>query len=106
MSPEVTNTKQLTLLTSIISPGSTTGTHKHEVDEFMYVVTGRGEFAEDGRTESFEPDSILFGAANKEHEVKNTGKETMKVICIYSPPLKPAGYFEKAVELARGHSQS
>jgi mannose-6-phosphate isomerase-like protein (cupin superfamily) len=105
MSPEVTSTKQLTLLTSIITPGSTTGLHKHESDEFMYVATGRGEFIEEGRSESFEPDSVLFGPVNKEHEVKNTGKETLKLICIYSPPLRPMGFFQQAVELAARHRQ-
>jgi len=106
MSPEVTNTKQLTLLTSIISPGYTTGTHKHDVDEFMYVATGRGEFIEEGQGKPFEPDSLLFGPANKEHEVKNTGKETLKLICFYSPPLKPVGFFENAVQSAKKHHQS
>jgi len=105
MSPEVTNTRQLTLLTSIISPGFTTGLHQHEIDEFMYVAAGRGEFVEEGKAKPFEPDTVLFGEANKEHEVKNTGKETVKLICIYSPPLKPAGYFEKAVEATKEHLQ-
>ena len=104
MSPEVTDTKQLTLLTSIIPPGSTTGPHKHEVDEFMYVATGRGQFAEHGQGEIFEPDSFLFSRAGTEHEVKNTGKESLKLVCVYSPPLKPAGAFQDAVQLAREYA--
>jgi mannose-6-phosphate isomerase-like protein (cupin superfamily) len=103
MSPEVTDTKQLTLLVSIISPGYTTGLHKHDVDEFMYVATGRGTFTEGGQNQAFETDSILFGKANIEHEVKNTGVETLKLICVYVPPLKPKGIVEQAVEVAKNY---
>jgi len=101
LSPEVTDTKQLTLLTSIIPPGSTTGSHKHSCDEFMYVAAGWGELAEQRKTEAFQPDSVLFEPANSVHEVKNTGKESLKLVCIYSPPLKGTGPFEEAQELAR-----
>ena len=103
MSPEATNTRQLTLLTSVIPSGSSTGAHQHEVNEFMYVASGRGEFIEEGYSISFEPDCILFGPAHKEHEIKNIGKETVKLICIYSPPLKPTGYLEKATEFAKAY---
>ncbi|MEM3403699.1 MAG: cupin domain-containing protein [Nitrososphaeria archaeon] len=103
MSPEVTGTKQLTLLVSIISPGYTTGSHKHDVDEFMYVATGRGTFFEEGQSQNFEMDSILFGKANTEHEVRNTGVETLKLICAYAPPLKPKGFIEQATQAAKNY---
>ena len=106
MSPEVTGTQELTLLTSIIPPGSSTGLHKHNGDEFMYVVTGRGEFVEKGRGQDFEPDCMLFGRANEEHQVRNTGKDMLKLVCVYSPPLKPAGLLAEAVDLAKKHLTS
>lgn len=101
MSPEVTDTSQLTALLSIITPGSTTGLHMHETDEFMYVVTGRGEAIIAGRKAAIEPDMLVHAPAKVMHEMKNTGAETLKLFCVYSPPLKPRLHFEKAVEAAK-----
>ncbi|MGQ9631850.1 MAG: hypothetical protein ACUVXI_16300 [bacterium] len=52
MSPEIGNSEDATILVSIISPGSTTGSH-------------------------------IFK------------------FCVYIPPLPPAGFFEKAIQVAK-----
>jgi len=101
MSPEVTNTPRLTILVSIISPHSTTGLHTHEVDEFMYIVTGKGESTIAGEKSEVEPDALLQAPATVEHEIRNLSEETLKLFCVFSPPLKPQGYFERATELAK-----
>jgi len=101
MSPEVTNTPRLTILVSIISPHSTTGLHTHEVDEFMYIVTGRGESTVAGEKSEVEPDVLLQVPAKVEHEIRSLSDETLKLFCVFSPPLKPQGFFERAIELAK-----
>ncbi|MFQ6077027.1 MAG: cupin domain-containing protein [Candidatus Bathyarchaeia archaeon] len=100
-SPEVTKTENLTLLLSLISPGSTTGSHTHDVDEFMYMVSGRGEGTVEGEVFPLTPDVLLFAPAGAGHEIKNTGDETLKIFCVFTPPLKPTGYIAKAVEAAK-----
>jgi len=101
MSPEVTNTPSLTILVSIISPHSTTGLHTHEVDEFMYIVAGRGESTVAGEKSEVEPDVLLHAPAKVQHEIRNVSDETLKLFCVFSPPLKLQGFFERATELAK-----
>jgi len=103
LSPEVTGTKELTLLVSIIRPCSTTGVHTHDQDETMYVATGIGEMLEGERRAWVQPDMVLVAPAGVSHEVKNTGDETLKLICFFSPPLKSGGAYEKAIEAAKAH---
>ncbi|MBS7609184.1 cupin domain-containing protein [Candidatus Bathyarchaeota archaeon] len=98
VSPEVGNSEHTTILFSIISPGSTTGLHRHEEsEECMYVVSGRGCYKVAGKEISFEPDSILIAKKGEEHEIRNLSDETMKLVAIFAPPLKPSGYIEEAL---------
>jgi len=101
MSPEVTNTPRLSILVSIISPQSTTGLHTHEVDEFMYVVAGKGESTIAGEKSEVEPDVLLHAPAKVQHEIRNLSDETLKLFCVFSPPFKPQGFLERATELAK-----
>jgi mannose-6-phosphate isomerase-like protein (cupin superfamily) len=101
LSPEVTGTKNLSLLISIISPHYTTGLHTHDQDEIMYVATGNGESIIGEVREPVTSDMIIHAPAGVTHEVKNTGDETLKLVCFYSPPLKPTGFYGEAIELAR-----
>lgn len=101
MSPEIGNYDRLTVLISIISPENTTGCHTHGSDEIMYVATGRGEGIVADETKKIGMSSMIYAAAGVKHEVKNTGEETLKLICFYAPPLKPAGYFQEATNKAR-----
>ncbi len=101
MSPELENHKEITLLLSIISPHGMTGLHTHESDEIMYVATGEGESAMEGKTEKIRPNSIIFAPKSVQHEIRSTSDETLKLVCLYIPPLKPSGYFLEAVSAAK-----
>lgn len=101
MSPELGNAKDLTILVSIIPPGSTTGLHIHDGDEYMYVASGRGESIENGQAFAIEPDSLIFAAGGEEHGIVNTGVESLKLFCIFCPALKPAGCFQEAIDAAK-----
>lgn len=101
ISPEVTGTQQATLLYSIISPGYSTGLHTHDGDEFQYIVSGRGEGAVGDKKSPVEADMVIYSPAGVPHEVRNTGEETLKMICFFAPPLKPSGYFAEAIEAAK-----
>lgn len=99
--PELGADNDLTVLVSIISPGAGTGCHTHDVDEYMYVATGTGQSVCEGKAEDVAADSLIFAPKDVEHEVKNTGDESLKLFCVYVPALKPAGYFEKAITTAK-----
>jgi mannose-6-phosphate isomerase-like protein (cupin superfamily) len=101
LSPELGSTDKFTLLLSIISPGNTTGLHTHDVDEIMYVATGRGECIVGEEKGEFKEDTVLFAPKLVKHEVKNVGDETLKLVCFYIPPVKPTGYFAEATNKAK-----
>jgi len=99
VSPETGASKHVSVLFSIISPSSTTGMHRHESsEECMYVVTGRGTFICGSERTPIAPDELLVAEAGEEHEIRNESEETMKLVAVFSPPLKPTGYIEKAMQ--------
>lgn len=99
--PELGRAGDFTILISIISPGYTTGLHAHAVDEYMYVVTGQGKSICRDEASEVGPDFFIFAPRNIEHEIKNTGEETLKLFCVFAPALKPAGYFQEAIAAAQ-----
>jgi mannose-6-phosphate isomerase-like protein (cupin superfamily) len=102
MSPETTGTKELTLLASIIPPNSTTGNHTHDGCEIMYIAHGRGEFVLAGRRTPVQADQVAYAPSGVAHEVRNTGEESLKLICFFYPPLKAEGLMKAATEAALG----
>lgn len=99
--PELGAGGDLTVLVSIITPGGGTGLHTHDVDEYMYVATGSGQSICKGDVDEVASDSLIFAPKGVEHEIRNTGEESLKLFCVYVPALKTAGYFEQAVAAAR-----
>jgi len=106
LSPELGDTDKFTVLFSIISPGNATGLHTHESDEVMYVAAGRGEGMVGEEKAELKEDTVIFAPKLVKHEVANAGEETLKLICFYIPPLKPAGYFEEAIKEAKDYFRS
>jgi mannose-6-phosphate isomerase-like protein (cupin superfamily) len=101
LSPELGNTDNFTMLFSILSPGNSTGLHKHESDEIMYIASGRGVGVVGGEKAEIKEDTVLYAPKLVEHETINTGEETLKIICFFIPPLKPAGHYEEGVNKAK-----
>lgn len=102
MSPEITGTRELTLLASIIPSKSTTGSHIHDSDEVIYIAHGRGELIFKGERTPVQADQVVFAPKGITHEIRNTGEETVKLICVFYPPLKAEGYVKEATEAALG----
>jgi mannose-6-phosphate isomerase-like protein (cupin superfamily) len=101
LSPEIGNITECTVLLSLISPRNSTGTHTHVSDEIMYVASGRGVGRVADEKMELREDMVVFAPKGVEHGIENTGDETLKLICFYTPPLKPAGYFETAIAKAK-----
>lgn len=98
LSPEIGGYKEATVLFSHIPPGSTTGRHTHTSDEIMYV-TGRGASIVGSQEYHLETDSVIFAPRGIEHECLNTSEtETLKLFCVYIPPLKVSPLLEQLIE--------
>lgn len=48
--------------------------HKHPEEEFMVVTEGTGEISVEGKKTKVAPGSIMYCAAEKLHDIVNTGK--------------------------------
>ena len=101
--PETTGYDKATVLFSHIPPQSSTGIHTHDSDEIMYFV-GRGEGTVGGEKVRLETDSVLVVPRGVEHECRNTsGTETLKIFCVYIPPLKLSPMLTELAERTKKH---
>lgn len=80
--------RDITVLMSTIYPhGGQTGIHTHEVDEIIFVTTGRGKGVEGDETFDIQPGTVIYAPAGVEHDCRNLSDQTMQMVCIYSPAL-------------------
>jgi len=101
-SPEVNGYEKATILLSVIPPGSKSEEHTHpDSDEIMYFL-GRGEGTLGKERVKIEQDLIIVAPKGVPHQVFNTSDtDTLKIICIYIPPVKPSELLAKAAQLSR-----
>jgi mannose-6-phosphate isomerase-like protein (cupin superfamily) len=79
----------------VIEPGGAEGGpgNRHRgADQWLFVVAGRGLALVGGRRIPLKAGSLLLVEHNEQHEIRNTGRESLKTINFYSPPAyTPAG---------------
>jgi mannose-6-phosphate isomerase-like protein (cupin superfamily) len=76
---------QLVLMS--LEPGEDIGEEVHEtVDQFFRVEKGTGVVSIDGRDTPIEADVAIVIPAGARHNVKNTGRESLKLYTLYAPP--------------------
>ena len=81
---------QLVLMTLL--PGEEIGEETHAgTDQFFRLEQGHGEVVMDGRTTPIEDDFGFVVPAGTRHNVRNTGREPMKLYTIYAPPQHADG---------------
>jgi mannose-6-phosphate isomerase-like protein (cupin superfamily) len=76
---------QLVLMS--LEPDEDIGEEVHEtVDQFFRVEKGTGVVSIDGRDTPIEADTAIVIPAGARHNVKNTGREPLKLYTLYAPP--------------------
>ena len=76
---------QLVLMT--IPPGGEIGEEVHEDrDQFFRIEGGEGEVLIDGTWTKVGSDWAIVVPSGARHNVRNTGKESLKLYTIYAPP--------------------
>ena len=72
----------------IMDPGGFAPEHSHEKEqEAMYFYSGHGIATIDGKEYVIEPDSVMLAPPKVKHSIKNTGKEPLRFVFVYCPPL-------------------
>ncbi len=84
-----------------IAPGGAEGgdDNRHRgADQWLFVVSGRGEATINGRKYALGPGSLVLIERGEEHEIRNTGRGDLKTLNFYVPPAytkagneRPAG---------------
>ncbi len=76
-----------TLKMSVVKPNQAThAPHKHEVDEFFFVLEGKAKFYLDGKTKVVGPYTSLYCPPNVEHGISNAGDTELKYLVIKKYP--------------------
>ena len=88
MDAQTVGTRCLTENVTRVAPGVTLQPchSHHDIEEIVYVVAGEGVIWVDGETGKIKAgDSVLY-PPNSKHTVKNTGTETLTLLCFFSNP--------------------
>jgi mannose-6-phosphate isomerase-like protein (cupin superfamily) len=94
------------LVVMALKPGEEIGEEVHEVDQFIYGVSGEGEAVMAGVATTFAKGDALCVPAGSLHNVRNSGDEPMKLFTVYSPPQHAAGTVEKSKADVHEEAQS
>lgn len=65
-----------------IAPQGFTPKHSHPWEHEMFVHSGAGEIFSNGKWYPIGPGSVIFMPPDEEHQVRNTGKETLILACL------------------------
>lgn len=85
----VAGTARSQAATMVLAPGRSTGgaDNVHETsDQWLYVVSGRGEAVVDGRRVALAAGALLLIEAGEPHEIRNTGQTPLVTVNVYAPP--------------------
>jgi mannose-6-phosphate isomerase-like protein (cupin superfamily) len=78
----------------VIPPGDAEGgpRNRHRgADQWLFVVAGRGVAKIKGKAYSLKPGALLLIEHGDQHEIRNTGRGSLKTLNIYSPPAYTRG---------------
>lgn len=79
--------RHLQLVLMSLRAGEEIGEEIHsDRDQFFRIEGGRGEVWIDGRRSEIESDTAIVVPAGARHNVRNTGREPMKLYTVYGPP--------------------
>ncbi|HKX18564.1 MAG TPA: cupin domain-containing protein [bacterium] len=85
----VAGTPRSQAATMVLKPGQSTGGDDNvhmDADQWLYVISGRGEAIVERRTVGVEAGGLLLIEAGERHEIRNTGNEPLVTVNVYAPP--------------------
>jgi mannose-6-phosphate isomerase-like protein (cupin superfamily) len=84
------------LVVMALQPGEDIGLEVHpNVDQFFRIEEGHGKVVIDGEESEIKDGTAVVVPAGSEHNIMNTGEETLRLYTIYSPPNHPDGTVHK-----------
>jgi quercetin dioxygenase-like cupin family protein len=62
--------------------GGSSPRHSHPWEHEVFILEGKGSVYGGGQGRKFKKGDVVFIPANEEHQFKNSGKKTVKFICL------------------------
>ena len=87
------NNMQLVVMS--LKPGEDIGDEIHGVDQFFRIESGEGKAIINGNKYPISDGMSVIVPAGSKHNLKNDGKEDMKLYSIYTPPQHEDGIVHK-----------
>ena len=100
--PDRGGVEELSFNFALIDPGSQTDYHTHDRPELIFVVSGRGLSICDGETLEVREDVVLWVRAGEQHQIQNTGTETLKLATAFVPAYTAEFSYRRCLEAAAG----
>ncbi|WP_456481466.1 cupin domain-containing protein [Methanopyrus sp.] len=87
--PEFSRIKTVSLAVAEVPPGESTVPHYHiDFDEVYWVLEGRGVVHVGSRSLEVHPEDCVEIPRGTVHWVENDGSETLRILCVCSPPYR------------------
>ncbi len=81
--------RQVQAAEMVIAPGASEGgpDNRHRgADQWLYVVSGSGVAIVEGEQQKLKAGSLLVVQRGERHEIRNTGRTSLKTLNLYYPP--------------------
>lgn len=83
--------RNIQVVAMALRPGEDIGEEVHKVDQCFFFVRGTAQTIVGGNTASAYKNGVLCVPAGTRHDVRNSGKEDLKLYTTYAPPQHPPG---------------
>ena len=71
-----------------IAPGGHTPRHTHAHEHEVFILEGTGVVLEGDAPHALRPGTVVFVPPGREHQFRNTGEATLKLLCLIPHPLR------------------
>jgi mannose-6-phosphate isomerase-like protein (cupin superfamily) len=80
---------ELSLWRQTLGPGAATPPHRHDCDEVVLCLSGRGEVHSNGQVLRFGADRTLALPKDQVHQIFNAGSEPLEILGIFAATPVP-----------------
>lgn len=99
--PDRGEVKDLNLICAIIPAGSSTDKRDRDRTELVFILEGGGEFICNEKIYSLVPETAIYIEAGDIVQIRNTGKENLKLISVYREPFRAEDLYRKILDAAK-----
>ncbi len=85
---DVNGSESVEVVLGVVEPGGLAERHTHEVEQAMYVLSGRARVEVQGQARDCGPGTACFFPPGVPHRVESLGPEPLRALVIYAPPLE------------------